>query len=167
MPETHLPLGRDAVPGVHWQQLKISQSGQGRGQGWATQNQDQGNPSRSRIASEELARLSPLQPLPSSSGRTQGARFPRCVLPGPAPRTPRRPGLPLNAAGRGAQHRWRERPHQGGGRWGSRGQQRGEEENPAKGLLPGFMILLIPDLTASRALYSMIKSAPDSIRMTT
>ena len=53
------PLGRDAVPGVHWQQLKISQSGQGRGQGWATLNQDQGSPSRSQHRQQRAGQAEP------------------------------------------------------------------------------------------------------------
>ena len=70
----------------------------------------------------------------------------------------RRPGLALHTAG--SWQRQQEGPYRGGGRKERRGQECGEEENAAKGLLPSFMILLIPVLTVSRASYSTIKSTP-------
>ena len=59
-----LPLGRDAEPGLRWQQLKISQSGEGRRQGWATRNHDQGSPSRFQHRQRKAGGLGLLQPCP-------------------------------------------------------------------------------------------------------
>ena len=158
-----LPLGRDAEPGLRWQQLKISQSGEGRRQGWATRNHDQGSPSRFQHRQRRAGGLGLLQPCPwamhreldSSSGPGRSLHHvPHTPRAGPTDM--RRPGFALHTAS--SWQRQQEGPYQGGGRKERRGQECGEEENAAKGLLPSFMILLIPDLTASRASYSTIKS---------
>ena len=69
-----LPLGWDAEPGLRWQQLKISQSGEGRRQGWATRNHYQGSPSRFQHRQRRAGGLGLLQPCPWAVHRELDSR---------------------------------------------------------------------------------------------